>query len=176
MPKPDTEKTESEPNPSGLASVFQTKSFLFFVFSVALLWAVAAAVIIKQNSKAVCTETYRQDIKISVNSQTIDAQVAQTPAEQSKGLSGRSCIGKDQGMLFTFGTPGHYPFWMKDMRFNIDIVWISPDHQVVHIEPNAAPSTYPDSFVNEAPAQDVLELASGRAASLGLQTGTQLSY
>jgi len=124
-----------------------------------------------------CSENYRADRTIKIGSQSIKTEVAQTAREREKGLSGRACITDDQGMVFTFEKPGHYSFWMKDMNFPIDIIWIGADRLVVGIEKDVLPSTYPDSFINkDKPAQYVLELKSGRADGLGLNLGTKVNF
>ncbi len=43
---------------------------------------------------------------------------------RSRGLSGKKSLAEDEGMLFVFELAGKYGFWMPDMRFDIDIVWI----------------------------------------------------
>lgn len=106
----------------------------------------------------------------------IDAEVARTTAARAKGLGGRSCIGPDQGMLFVFNRPATYSFWMKDMRFPLDIIWISARHRVVGIKTNVSPASFPKTFQNYIPAQYVLEIGAGRAAELGLHDGSPLQF
>jgi uncharacterized membrane protein (UPF0127 family) len=128
------------------------------------------------NKPKICPEIYRNDVQIKANGQTINAQTAQTEQEREKGLSGKACLGPNQGVLFVFDKPAGYAFWMKDMKFNIDIVWISPDKKVIYKKENLSPATYPHSFTNPVPAKYVLEVAAGQADKLGLQPGTQLYY
>jgi uncharacterized membrane protein (UPF0127 family) len=123
-----------------------------------------------------CDASYRHDTTVNINGESIAAEVAKTAGQQEKGLGGRACIGDDQAMLFTFDKPGVYPFWMKDMKFPIDIVWISPQHKAVTIKPNVDPSTYPDNFKSSAPAQYVLELEAGQANKLGMKPGTTVNF
>ena len=79
--------------------------------------------------------------------------------------------------IWTFSKPGQYAFWMKGMKFPIDIVWVGADHKVAGIEKSVQPSTYPDRFANKDKlAQYVLELQSGRADSLGLNIGTPVKF
>jgi uncharacterized protein len=80
-------------------------------------------------------------------------------------------------MFFAFTKPGQYPFWMKGMKFPIDIIWITSTHQVAAIEVNESPSTYPASkFVNKIPAQYVLELKANRSKELRMAIGTAVSF
>src|SRR5581483_7593288 len=62
---------------------------------------------------------------IQVGSSTFNVEMATTPAEQACGLSGREGLADGTGMFFVFGSGGMQSFWMKDMKFPIDIVWIS---------------------------------------------------
>lgn len=118
---------------------------------------------------------YRNDKTVTIGSAKIKAEVVQTPAELEKGLGGRPCIESNQAMLFIFDKPSHYAIWMKDMRFPIDIVWISSDHKAVGLEIDVLPSTYPDRFVNkDNPALYVLELQANRAKELNVSLGTRI--
>lgn len=123
-----------------------------------------------------CAEVYRHDKTIMVNGQVVEVQLAKTELARERGLGGKICLGDKQGMLFQFNQPGNYPFWMKDMRFPIDIVWISTNHRVVGVAANVLPSSYPKTYVSQQPAQDVLELDAGQAARIGLKEGTLLHY
>src|SRR3989338_3180334 len=67
------------------------------------------------------------DIKyVKIVGQNIKVDLALTMLEQAQGLSGREVLGENEGMLFVFDTPGKYSFWMKDMKFAIDIIWFTP--------------------------------------------------
>jgi uncharacterized membrane protein (UPF0127 family) len=123
-----------------------------------------------------CNEIYRKDGRINFAGIQINVQIAKTTGEQEKGLGGKQCLAANQGMLFEFGKSDYYSFWMKDMKFPIDMIWIDSKHQVVDIKADVSPRSYPKSFTNYAPAQDVLELKSGQAVKLGLKTGSALNY
>lgn len=109
----------------------------------------------------------------------IHAEVVDTPASRSQGLSGRTSLGEKEGMLFVFDTSGKYGFWMKDMLFPIDMVWINQEGYIVHVEHNVSPSTYavtnpPQVFMNEPDALYVLELSAGQAEKFGAFLGTKV--
>lgn len=120
--------------------------------------------------------SYRNDKTVTINSTKIKAEVAQDPAEQAKGLSGRPCIENNQAMLFVFERPDQYKFWMKDMKFPIDIVWIDANRVVVGLNIDVSPSTYPDYFTSEKPSQYVLELQANRSKELGVTLGTPVNF
>lgn len=114
---------------------------------------------------------YPNDRQLVVKGEVIKLTVPATAAAQLQGLSDRPCLPKDRGMLFVFNEPSHWEFWMKQMRFSIDIIWLTKDGKVVTIKPAVSPQTYPQKFTSDQPAQLVLELAAGRTAELDLATG-----
>jgi len=75
---------------------------------------------------------------ITVGATTFDVEMATTMAEQSCGLSGRVGLDDKQGMLFPFGYGNTQTFWMKDMTFAIDMIWIS-NGKVVGFAQNVPP-------------------------------------
>ena len=119
---------------------------------------------------------YRKDGNVVIDGQKIVVEIAKNSTEFAKGLGGRPCILPNQGMFFAFNKPGRYPFWMKDMKFPIDIIWIGTSHKVVYMEINESPSTYPDSFENQTAAQYVLELKANQSKVLHMVLGTSVSF
>jgi uncharacterized membrane protein (UPF0127 family) len=105
---------------------------------------------------------------IQLKGSTIRVTVAVTPAEREQGLSGRPGLASDEGMLFVFEREGDYAFWMKDMLFSIDIVWIDSAGKIIYIAPSVSPDTYPTAFDPRMNALYVLELPAGYAASHGV--------
>ena len=98
---------------------------------------------------------------VQLAGKTIRVTVADTPELRAKGLGGREGLAQDEGMLFIFDSDAKYQFWMKDMRFPIDILWIFASGQVVDIRESVSPSTYPAVFAPNSPARYVLELPAG---------------
>ena len=68
---------------------------------------------------------------VKIKDLVIHVDLAITPDEQSKGLSIKNTLNDSDGMLFPFDTPGDYSFWMKDMKFPIDIIWIDSNYKIV---------------------------------------------
>jgi uncharacterized membrane protein (UPF0127 family) len=87
------------------------------------------------------------------------------------GLSGHAPLAEDEGMLFIFDEASVYPFWMKDMLFPIDIIWIDANSRISYIESAVTPDTYPKVFAPDAPALYTLEVKSGTAERLGFKIG-----
>lgn len=120
------------------------------------------------------TSSLRDDMKLVLPRGEIYVQLANTEATRELGLSYRTSIGDDEGMLFVFDKPDNYGFWMKDMNFPIDMVWFSESGQVVHTEEDLATSSYPKVFINKPKAKYVLELNRGVARKHGLYLGSRV--
>lgn len=108
---------------------------------------------------------------VTLDGGTVSVSLARTPAEQERGLGGRESLAPDEGMLFVFPQDGRYAFWMKDMKFSIDIIWIAADGTVVYVVPNLSPSSYPRSYGPKTPARFVLEVPAGWAAAHYVRIG-----
>ena len=113
---------------------------------------------------------------IKVGEQSIFIEIADTDEKRSLGLSYRRMLPPGTGMLFIFDTPGIYGFWMRDMKFALDIVWIDENWVVVGVARNVPADSYPQSYVPPSQVKYVLEINSGEASSLGIDTGTRLYF
>ncbi len=110
---------------------------------------------------------------VTLGGQRIYVDLAENPAQQALGLGNRASLGADQGMLFIFPSDAHHLFWMKDMSFSIDMLWMSDDGTVIYIQPNVAPSTYPDAFGPNGNSRYVLELPANFASQHGIVPGSK---
>lgn len=97
------------------------------------------------------------------NRQSVTAELAVTDEERQLGLMHRQEILADQGMLFIFKEEGTYSFWMKNMKFSLDILWLDRGKRIVHIERNVPPCEREPcpSYPPRLPAMYVLELKAG---------------
>jgi uncharacterized membrane protein (UPF0127 family) len=89
---------------------------------------------------------------LSLGSLKIPVTIAATPQSQEQGLSNTASLPSNQGMLFIFDTPDTYGFWMKDMRYPLDFVWIDTTMKIIGVTSNVAPGTYPKVFYCTQPA------------------------
>ena len=113
---------------------------------------------------------------VHIGTATIRVAVVDTPAAREQGLGGVTGLLPNEGMLFVFQKDSRYAFWMKDMTFSIDMVWIGSDKRIVYIAKNVSPDTYPKPFVPTSPARYVLELPAGFADSHNLKIGESVSF
>lgn len=113
---------------------------------------------------------------VEVGGNMVRVTVADTDEARQRGLSGRRGLAADEGMLFVFPQDGAYAFWMKDMLFSIDILWISGDGKVVYMAEDVSPDTYPQSFRSDVPARYVLELPAGYAKEYTVNIGDVVRF
>ena len=120
--------------------------------------------------------------KIFVGSVPLFVFIANTDVQRQKGLSGMQPLSDNEGMLFnfkntTYTMPG---FWMKDMLFDLDLIWISknkivgisknvPRPKVCAVPPCELPLYYPPTNIDT-----VLEVKSGWSESHNIQTGMEI--
>jgi uncharacterized membrane protein (UPF0127 family) len=108
--------------------------------------------------------------RVTIGVHVIEADVADTPARKQRGLSGRTALGSTEGMLFPYAEPGVHGFWMPDMRFDIDIVWIRAG-RIVGVTANASKDRPREVHRPPEPVDLVLELPAGTAARRGFAAG-----
>ncbi len=111
---------------------------------------------------------------VLIGGKKLKVDVADTEESREEGLSDRKSLGQDEGMLFIFEESGLYAFWMKDMNFSIDIIWISADNKIVYIQKNATPDSYPKAFSPGKQAKYVLEVATGFSDKNNLKEGDSM--
>lgn len=91
-----------------------------------------------------------------------------------KGLAVFTSLPQDHGMIFRGLPVGMQTFWMKDMKFNIDILWVNKDNQIIHIVYDASKDSYPQKFSNPPGTASayVIELNAGMCDKFGISPGT----
>ena len=129
------------------------------------------------NTESVETNTNQNVPYIKYNDKIIKVEVADEFEEWRQGLSDRESLPAGQGLLFIFPQSQERSFWMKNMRFPIDIVWLL-DNEIVKIHTNLPPEGnepknyyYPGTRINR-----VLEINAGYADELGLKVGERVEY
>ncbi len=113
--------------------------------------------------------------EIKINSKILSVDIADNNCKRNLGLSGKLSL-NERGMFFIFEKLGNYGFWMKDMNFPIDILWIDDNFNVVGIEKNIATSTYPQSYGEKYLAQYVLEVSAGYFDRNNVKVGEKIVF
>lgn len=118
--------------------------------------------------------------KVRIDTSEIKVDLATNFLEQARGLGGRDKLEEDQGMLFMFSRDDYYNFWMKDMKFPIDIIWIKNDtiidmSQNVPIQPGVSDFKL-ISYSPHEKADRVLEVNAGFVSRNKIKVGDRVEY
>ncbi|MBI4708673.1 MAG: DUF192 domain-containing protein [Candidatus Portnoybacteria bacterium] len=156
-------------------------------FSIFLIFVVVAALIIfgfvkrPQFYSQVLPEKSRPadmaQKEIIVGDQKISVEIADTAEKRKKGLSGRDPLTENEGMLFIFDESGIYGFWMKEMKFSLDLIWVDGDKIVDITKDVPAPASDSEELKVYNPSQEinkVLEVNAGWAGRHNIKMGDRL--
>jgi uncharacterized membrane protein (UPF0127 family) len=109
--------------------------------------------------------------EVRVGDGTVRAELAGDQASRERGLAGRERIAEDRGMLFVYPDRAERSYWMKGMRFPIDIVWIDRN-RVTGVERNVPVSKRGvPLYRSDRPVDRVLEVGAGWAARNAIRAG-----
>jgi uncharacterized membrane protein (UPF0127 family) len=117
---------------------------------------------------------YPNTIQLTIADISVQASVADTLTKRIKGLSDTPFLPDNVVKLFAFGVPGSHSIWMKDMNYALDIIWVSEEGEIVHIEKAVSPDSFPTSFASPTPAWFVIEANSGFVDRNEIMLGDQV--
>lgn len=123
----------------------------------------------------------RQQAVITVGDTQLTVDLAIDPWEQTLGLGYRNGLEPDTGMLFINDSASNQTFWMKGMRFCLDIIWIV-DGQIVGAAENACPDAPGmldadrPRYHSMQPVTHILEVPAGWMAEQGYGPGTPVDF
>ena len=109
----------------------------------------------------------------------MSAEIPVTGELMSRGLSVKDQLRENESMLFVYEEPLRHTFWMKDMKFPIDIIWLDSNGKIVHMEENLMPCTLVlicPSYAPDADSQYVLETTVGFALRHNISLGTNIKF
>jgi uncharacterized membrane protein (UPF0127 family) len=140
------------------------------VAAAALVAALVYSVACKQEAPGTSTAAPgSQSVDVRLGGKTFHLEIAATHRARMNGLMHRPSLAADRGMLFVFGTQEPRAFWMRNVTFPLDIIYIDEAGTVVSIKVGNA---YDDRSVpSDAPMRYAIELNKGAAASAGLKVG-----
>lgn len=118
--------------------------------------------------------------QLKIGDNLLNVEIADTQDKRQIGLGGRDNLATNSGMLFVFSNTDKHSFWMKDVHFSLDFIWIL-DNKIIDITPNVPPPT-PDQSVNtlpiyesNSPINKVLEVNGGYVSSHNIQVGDSIN-
>lgn len=146
------------------------KKLLIFIFFVII--AVSAYIYVSSLPDPAIEDMPK--VTATINEQTFTLYAPDTPEGQQKGLAIFDELPANEGMIFRGLPVGVQSFWMKDMKFNIDMIWVNKDNEIIHIVYDASKDSYPVRFENPStrPSSYVIELNAGMAEKHNIQPGT----
>lgn len=107
---------------------------------------------------------------VTIGSKTYTMYIADTEEKRAQGLSGVEHMNSTDGLAFIFDVPYNYAFWMKDMNFPLDFIYVDQG-KVVDLIENVLPESYPDTIQPSVPASIVIELNAGQIHENGVKVG-----
>ena len=116
-----------------------------------------------------------EQVVVTIRETPVRAELAADPERRARGLSGRARLDAGQGMLFLFDEPGYHAFWMPDMHFDLDLVWIRGP-RVVGVTRDVSRLDPLRQYEPPAPADRVLEVPAGFAAQHGWRRGDAVAF
>ncbi len=117
---------------------------------------------------------YPETIPMTIAGAPVLASVADSLPERIQGLSNTPYLPDNVVKLFAFGVNGTHSIWMKDMNYPLDILWVSEAGEIVHLEVNVSPDSFPTSYASPVPAWYVIEANAGFVATHGVAVGSQV--
>lgn len=158
------------------------KSFIHLCVILVGIFFFSACAVTPQTKPSPLSLPDRSKIQIKILRQAnqsellLTTELVNTDASRTLGLSGRAQIGSD-GMLFVFPKSARHSFWMKDMKIDLDLIWIQ-DKKIVDITRDVPAPTQEQtlsgqlpSYSPRAPVNLVLELPAGSAKTWNIQPG-----
>jgi uncharacterized protein len=122
---------------------------------------------------------FKKTSVVTIANHNFKVSVAASQKEREIGLSEAKSLSENQGMIFLFEKPDYYSFWMKNMKFPIDIIYINQD-TIVTIK-NSVPSPKNSSEIlpvynSTGPSNKVLEIQAGLSKKYNFKNGDKVKY
>ena len=114
---------------------------------------------------------------VVINDKKIKVEIADEFLEVKQGLSDREKLADKKGMLFVFEDKNERIFWMKNMHFPLDIIWIE-DEKIVGIEKNLPPEgeNPKKQYYSKIPVNYVLEVNAGFTDKNNIKVGDKVIF
>lgn len=114
--------------------------------------------------------------KVTCGNNQFKTYIANNDSDRERGLSVFNKLKDNEAMIFVFDTPSKYEFWMKNMKFSIDIVWLDQNKHIIDIIKDISADTYPEMFAPSKEALYVLELKAGIAEKNKIKIGDSCDF
>lgn len=129
---------------------------------------------ITESTASLLKLTDEDTITLQIDQKDVSLEVATSPEKHARGLMFRETLAENTGMLFIFDAQRPLSFWMQNTLVPLDIIFIDNTLSIVKIHENTRIDQIVETYSSEKPAQFVIELPGGNAATLGLVEGLSL--
>lgn len=145
----------------------KSKKLILLIFLLSVIIGIVLFLIFENNKKTA---------RICFKDNCFEVELALTSKQKEKGLMFRKDLSRDKGMLFVYNNEIISSFWMKNVNFPLDIIWISENKEVVFISKNTLPCLTENcpSIKPTEKAKYVLEIKGGISEEIGLKVGDKL--
>lgn len=146
----------------------------FLVFLSVLFLLFLGIALVKANSQ---TKTTENDLRryLTVNNQTIQIEIAQSAQDVANGLGNRDFLPENYGMLFLFRERSYPVFWMKNMRFPLDFIWIDGEI-IVDVTENVSHKDQKKIYSPKFLIDKVLEVNAGFVNNNNIKIGDKIQF
>jgi len=148
---------------------------IFAVFFGGVFWTLSETQI-KTDMPFYLNKITKKTTTVEIGGIKIEAEIAKTPEQREKGLSGRVALGENRGMLFIMDKPAIYSFVAKGIKFPFDIIWIK-DNKVVDMTKNIPIPEIGEPLKTYEPLFEtnyVLEVTGGFCDTHDIKTGLEV--
>ncbi|RJQ36045.1 DUF192 domain-containing protein [Candidatus Microgenomates bacterium] len=149
----------------------------------ALLFIAAIGIMLFQNysknNPSLFTNILAKKPTAIIGKQTFNITVAKSQKEKEIGLSSKKSLLQNEGMIFPFEKEDYYTFWMKDMKFPIDMIFLKKNKVVTIFSDVKPPKSENENLIifrPEEPSDTVLELNAGIAKKYNLKKGDEIKF
>ncbi|MCL4418814.1 DUF192 domain-containing protein [Patescibacteria group bacterium] len=149
------------------------------LFILGILFIILIAIAISQNKLRNRNFSLFNPPTATIENHMFKLYVAKNPKDQEIGLSKYNSLPQDYGMLFPFEKPDYYSFWMKKMKFPIDIIFIRKNRIVTIYQNVNPPKNETESlpiFKPNNPTDMVLEINAGLSQKYNLKENDEVKY
>jgi len=161
--------------------ISKLKSKKIFLFFLILFLIIFLFIVFKENFNQKIIFNLKQNNenllqyqkqKILVGNKILIVELADTDFKKAKGLSERFSLDKNEGMLFNFNSSNYYYFWMKNMNFPLDFIWIN-GNKIVDFTENVS-QNYKNFFTAKEKFDKVLEVNAGFIKENNIKIGDEI--
>jgi uncharacterized membrane protein (UPF0127 family) len=124
-----------------------------------------------------------QSPHVIINNHVIAVEIADEFNEWQQGLSDRKILAENEGMLFVFPDKQVRCFWMKNMNFALDIIWLDDNlpaqtGKIIKIDKDAQPEGEKPSrrYSSMVPINYVLEVNAGWCDKYNIKVGNEVKF